>query len=65
MQAFLHAMSCLFHIMVFGTIWLNEAVLISGKPNLLLLSFLSNDCRPRNPQELFNLHHAQAQNIIE
>jgi len=66
MQAFRIARNYWFHIEVFDITYRNGAKLICGT-----FFFLSNininlhAYRPSNPQELFNLRHAQARNIIE
>jgi hypothetical protein len=66
MQAFLYAISCWSHIVVFATILQSGGVHRFGK----LFSRWSNsiiyhECRPANKEELFNLWHTSACNVIE
>ena len=66
-QDFLAVMYALCRIEVYDTIWLSGVELVSGMylGSIALLTYILTMSRPKNPQELFNLRHAQARNAVE
>ena len=69
MLVFHHAKNFSFHTMGSNITWLNGVVLVSGNYHIFNLShsihICINNCRPTTKEELFNLRHASAWNVIE
>jgi len=69
MLAIQHVKNFWSHIVVYGTILLNGAMQVLGMIFHLLLILLTYVAfialRPMNKEELFNLCHASARNVIE
>jgi hypothetical protein len=68
MQDFHIAKNFLSHTGVFATIWLSTSGLDCGNCPFLIIKIeilINSHCRPANKEELFNLRHAQARNVIE
>ena len=68
MQAFFYTITCLFHIVVYTIILQSGAIQVYGKwsyPYYSLILTVLWCFSPTNCEEMFNLHHASAHNIIE
>jgi hypothetical protein len=65
MQASRRATTCSSHIVAFDTTSKNGSVLAFGKLKKSLRIYCLMMHRPANTQELFNLRHASARNVVE